>query len=477
MWSRGLRPGLRQGFHGFHGCGARLRQRLPLRCRALTTLTPVRLARSDAERARSDSEPSKDPPKAGGVSHAKVGAGVLTVQSGSETIVVYALCGNLVIACAKGLCAVHSGSSAMAAEAVHSAVDAGNQALLLVGLRLASRQPDRVHQYGYGKSVYVWSLVSALGTFWLGSGVALNASISELMVHTPSVDLDAIARWDVCSVLAMSFAIEGFVLFKSMSHVAAHKPANKTFFQHVKELRDPTLLAVLLEDSAACAGIIIAAGGLAAAHVTGIHAFDAASGVAVGCLLGAVGATLAAVNGRFLLGPAVEKEIVDGIEALLRSRSAVEHVHSVQSQWVGPDAFSYKCEVDFDGTWIAAQLYSRYEPHFREAPSGELPLLLSFFAEDVMRTVESEVRDIEALIRRQYPAALFIEIEPDAGGGVAATWAITDDKVARKKETLVINTRFAAYIADVKTRRARKQAKKEAAQKLLRPLGPPYSYP
>ncbi len=64
-----------------------------------------------------------------------------------------------------------SGSSSMMAEAVHSVVDGGNQALLLIGLRTSASAPDKTHQYGYGKSIYFWSLVSALGTFWMGAGV------------------------------------------------------------------------------------------------------------------------------------------------------------------------------------------------------------------------------------------------------------------------------------------------------------------
>jgi hypothetical protein len=38
--------------------------------------------------------------------------------------------------------------------------------------------------------------------------------------------------------------------------------------------------------------------------------------------------------------------------------------------------------------------------------------LLSWYAEDVMRAVEREVRHIEAMIRQKYPGAEFIELEP-----------------------------------------------------------------
>lgn len=41
-----------------------------------------------------------------------------------------------------------------------------------------------------------------------------------------------------------------------------------------------------------------------------------------------------------------------------------------------------------------------------------LVVLLAFYSEDVMRTVEREVRKSEALIRQKYPGAEYIELEP-----------------------------------------------------------------
>jgi hypothetical protein len=57
----------------------------------------------------------------------------------------------------------------------------------------------------------------------------------------------------------------------------------------------------------------------------------------------------------------------------------------------------------------------RYQGEFQKASRDldqELEVLLCWYAEDVMRAVEREVRHIEAMIRQRYPGAEFIELEP-----------------------------------------------------------------
>jgi zinc transporter 9 len=128
-----------------------------------------------------------------------------------------------------------------------------------------------------------------------------------------------------------------------------------------------------------------------------------------------MGMVLVKVNHRFLLGQGVDKEIREGIEKIILSRPSIDNVYSIQSQWTGPDTFSFKAEVDFDGTYLAAQLMPRYQGEFKKAYDEldqELEVLLCWYAEDVMRSVEREVRHIEAKIRQKYPGAEYIELEP-----------------------------------------------------------------
>jgi len=278
----------------------------------------------------------------------------------------------------------------MMSEFIHSVVDCGNQSLLLMGLRDSQNEADRLHPYGYGKSVYFWALVSALGTFFLGAGVSMSHAIPEVL--NPSLQEIPMEVW---SVLALSFGIDGYVLYKTMIEINEDRPNNISFWQHAMKLRDPATLA--------------------ASHVSGMPVFDGLAGVGISVLLGTMGLALVRVNHTFLIGRGVSRDMTDDIEKIIRSRRSIDGVYRIQSQWTGPETFSFKAEVDFDGTYLAAELMPRYKDEFDVAKGNidqELQVLLSWYAEDVIRAVEREVRHIEALIRHKYPGAEFIELEP-----------------------------------------------------------------
>jgi zinc transporter 9 len=322
-----------------------------------------------------------------------------------------ALGGNVIIACSKLAAFLHCGSSAMMSEFIHSVVDCGNQSLLLVGLRDSGNVADRTHQYGYGKSIYFWALVSALGTFFLGAGVSMTQAVPNLIYGSNLEEL----TWHVWSVLGFSFVVDGYVFTRTLLEVRDTMPKNTTLWKHLSTLRDPATLAILLEDGAACVGILMAICGLGLTQAYDMPVYDALAGVGISGLLASMGLILVRVNHKFLLGQSVDMDIRVGIEKILLNRKSIDAVHSVQSQWTGAETFSFKAEVDFDGTFLAAKLMPRYQQEFAEAQATldqDLRVLLSWYAEDVMRTVEREVRNIEAEIRKEYPGAQYIELEP-----------------------------------------------------------------
>jgi hypothetical protein len=103
-----------------------------------------------------------------------------------------------------------SGSGAMLSEAIHSAADTGNQVLLFLGLKRASRERDEEFHYGYGGERFIFGILSAAGIFFVGCGVTVYHGITSLLhPHQPEIGPVTFV------VLGVSFLIEGGVLFKA----------------------------------------------------------------------------------------------------------------------------------------------------------------------------------------------------------------------------------------------------------------------
>ena len=71
-------------------------------------------------------------------------------EDASLKTVVIAAAANLLIAVAKGVAALVTGSAAMLAETTHSIADTLNEVLLYVGVRRGARPADERHPFGYG---------------------------------------------------------------------------------------------------------------------------------------------------------------------------------------------------------------------------------------------------------------------------------------------------------------------------------------
>jgi divalent metal cation (Fe/Co/Zn/Cd) transporter len=191
-------------------------------------------------------------------------------------IVVYgAIAGNLAIAVTKFIVAGVSGSSAMLSEAIHSTVDTGNDLLLLVGLKLSARKPDAAHPFGYGREIYFWSLIVAVLVFGLGGGMSIYEGIQHMRRPEPLQD----ATWSYV-VLAASAVFEG-ASFALGVHAIFKTKGEQSFFQALHNSKDPSTFTVVAEDSAALAGLAIAALGVYASHSLNRPELDGAASVAI----------------------------------------------------------------------------------------------------------------------------------------------------------------------------------------------------
>jgi len=265
--------------------------------------------------------------------------------SESLVTVLVAFGANLLIAVAKSAAAAVTGSASLTAEAAHSWADSGNEVFLLIANRRARRPPDRAHPFGHGREAYVWSLFAALGVFVAGGAVSVTRGVQELL-HPEAAERFVIGY----GVLAVSFVLEGISFLQSVRQARSEaEPLQRDLIEHVIVTSDPTLRAVFAEDSAALAGLIIAAAGLGLHQLTGSAVPDAVGSILVGLLLGVVAVILINRNLRFLVGEEADPRIRSAVLQALLEMPEVARVTYLRLEVVGPRMVYVTGDVDLAG--------------------------------------------------------------------------------------------------------------------------------
>ena len=104
-----------------------------------------------------------------------------------KTIVRTSLVGiaaNLGLVASKLIAGLVSGSIAIVLDAINNLSDAMSSIIAIVGIRLASKRPDRKHPFGYGRVEYLSSL--AVAALILYAGIeSLLASVDKIFHPTP----------------------------------------------------------------------------------------------------------------------------------------------------------------------------------------------------------------------------------------------------------------------------------------------------
>ena len=261
----------------------------------------------------------------------------------SRTTVLIALGANALIAVAKLIGGVASGSTALLAEAAHSLADTTNQGFLLGSISLAAREPTETHPFGHGNQRFLWTFVAAVGMFVAGAVFAVGYGVMELISGSKEQGGFG-AAW---ITLGISVVAEGASWVRALRQTRGEaRDAGKPVRRYVAESRDPSVKMVLFEDTAALAGIALAAAGIALHQVTGSSFWDPAASICIGLLLIGVAARMAYDTGRLLVGAAALPEEREAIEGVLGEHPAVEDVIEVLTLVLGPNALLVAARID-----------------------------------------------------------------------------------------------------------------------------------
>ncbi len=296
----------------------------------------------------------------------------------SRVLVLLALAANSLIAVLKFVAAAISGSSAMLAEAFHSVADAGNQLFLLRGAAASRYAADVRHPFGRGKELYFWSFMVAVFLFVGGAVVAVIEGWERVRHPEPPEDL-----WLNLGVLALAALFEIFIAFLPAVREFNRRRAGRKVWPTIRESKDPALLVVLFEDTAAVLGLTFASVGIAIAHVTDDGRWDGVTSIVIGVLLALTAWVLAYETKAMLVGEGASRRDRAAMRAAALRVPAVTTVGNLLTMQLGPEEILVNMEVDFDDGLDAAAL-------------------------------EAAIDAVEAAVRHAVPAASRIFVEPES---------------------------------------------------------------
>ena len=299
------------------------------------------------------------------------------MNEGSRKAIIAAFFANLGIAVSKFVGFLFTGSAGLAAEAVHSFADTGNQGLLMLGAKRSVKARDEEHPFGHERERYFWAFIVALVLFSMGGLFALYEGIHKLRDPHETNNMGI-----AIGILIVAILLEGYSLRTAVKEVKHVKPPHHSYWQFIRTAKQPELPTVLLEDVAAETGLIFALTGVLLAHFTHEPRWDAAGSIAIGVLLVVVAFILGAEMKGLLMGETASPEMRAALTNALRDHQHVQQVVYLHTEHLGPDALLVAAKAIFKPSLSAA---------------------------DVSRSID----EAEVTMRAAVPSARFIFIEPD----------------------------------------------------------------
>jgi cation diffusion facilitator family transporter len=272
------------------------------------------------------------------------------VTSNSKTAIFAAILGNLAVASTKFVAALFTGSSAMLSEAIHSLVDTGNGALMLLGIHNSRKPADDEHPFGHGRELYFWTLIVGVLIFGVGGGISVYQGLTHL-AHPAVLEN---AKWNYI-VLGFAAIFEGTSWYFGWKAFSVER-GRMGVFEAIHATKDPTTFSVLLEDSAALAGLVVAFFGIFLSRLINLPQLDAVASVVIGVLLCTVALVMVHESKGLLIGEGVDRKTLESLRALIEADRDVEHVKRLLTIYQSPHSVTLVIELRFRDTTSAREI-------------------------------------------------------------------------------------------------------------------------
>lgn len=359
-------------------------------------------------------------------------------MASSKKAVVSAIMGNSVLTVLKFGAAFVTHSASMMNEAVHSLMDTLNQVFLLAGLIQGEKPADRQYAFGHGQKKYLWNLWSAIGLFSIGSGWGIahawhayhNLGIRQNPIKPEFLGLTVDPIWVSITVLGIALVLEGIVLMIAGRELFSRmrQDQHTKVISYIAKSSDPTLIAVVLEDSVAVLGVVFAACGIGLSAWLDNPLWDIGFSVLIALMLGAIAFFLGAINMRYLTDVR-DHEAERVFQSVVEEHREVERYHDLRSIVIDESHTVLVAEVELREEALVPGLMERIDEHEKtflehlanhraENPKVRRYIMTRSAVESTLERAEEVIDEIESRVRALCPRVFHLTIEVE---GIAAS--------------------------------------------------------
>ena len=242
---------------------------------------------------------------------------------------------NVFLAAFKAVVGLMSNSIAIVLDAVNNISDAGSSLITIVGTKLAGKEPDKKHPFGYGRIEYLSAMI--ISVIVLYAGITSFVESVKQIIHPETPDYSAV------SLIIVAVAVVVKILLGRYVKGVGEKVHSDSL---INSGEDATLDAVISASTLVAAGIFLIF------HVS----LEAWLGAIISLVIIKSGVEMLRDTVSQILGERNDTELARSIYATVMSFPNVQGAYDLVLNNYGPDTWNGSIHIEVPDTYSASQL-------------------------------------------------------------------------------------------------------------------------
>ena len=242
---------------------------------------------------------------------------------------------NVFLAGFKAVIGLMTNSIAIVLDAVNNISDAGSSLITIVGTKLAGREPDKKHPFGYGRIEYLSAMI--ISVIVLYAGITSFVESVKQIIHPETPEYNAV------SLIIVAVAVVVKILLGRYVKSVGEKVNSDSL---INSGEDATL------DSIISASTLLAAGIFLIFHIS----LEAWLGAIISIVIIKSGIEMLRDTISQILGERNDQELAKGIHQTVTSFPDVQGAYDLVLNNYGPDTWNGSIHIEVPDTYSADQL-------------------------------------------------------------------------------------------------------------------------